>query len=212
MVVACGGDGDTQHILIFIDRLDNGAQEEQELSVLIGGFARLKQVYAGVGRYRPVIVFAAAVDPGKGLLVEQADHVVLLCDLLHYLHGELVVICGNIGGGEDGRHFVLSGGDLIMLGLGKHADLPKLVVQLLHKCGDSRLDSAEVMVVKLLTLGRSCAEKGSAGIYKVFSLIVELLVNKEVFLLGADGGLDRGDILVAEELQHSHRLTVDGFH
>ena len=49
--------------------------------------------------------------------------------LLHDLHGELVVVGGDVRGGEDGRELVLRGGDLVVLGLGKHAELPQLLVR-----------------------------------------------------------------------------------
>ena len=75
VVVAGGGDGDAEQILIIVNRLNDGAQEQQELRVLIGSVARLEKVYAGVGGNGPVVVLAAAVDAGKGLFMQQADHV-----------------------------------------------------------------------------------------------------------------------------------------
>ena len=44
------------------------------------------------------------------------------------------------------------------------------------------------MVLQLLTLRRLCAEKGASGINKVLALVVNFLIYKEIFLLGADGG------------------------
>ncbi len=41
---------------------------------------------------------------------------------------------------------------------------------------------------------------------------MEGLVHQEVLLLGAHGGDDPGDVLVAEELQDAHGLLVQGFH
>ena len=80
--------------------------------------------------------------------------------LLHHLHGQLVVIRGNIGGGVNRRQLVLRGGDLVMLGLGQNAQLPQLVVQLVHKGRNAGLDGAEIMIVQLLPLGRLRAETG----------------------------------------------------
>ena len=212
VVVACGGDGDTQHILIFIDRLDNGAQEEQKLSVLIGGFARLKQVYAGVGRYRPVIVFAAAVDPGKGLFVEQAYHAVLSRHTLHDLHGQLILIGRQVDGGIDGSKLMLGRRHLIVLRFGKDSQLPQLGIQLLHERGHARLDGAEIMVVQLLPLRRLRAEERAARVEQVLALIVKRLVDEEIFLLRADRRAHSPDGGVAEELQNAQALLVDGLH
>ena len=44
-----------------------------------------------------------------------------------------------VGGGKDGRELVLRGRGLVVLGLGQDAQLPQLVVQLLHERLDARL-------------------------------------------------------------------------
>ena len=64
--------------------------------------------------------------------MQQAHEIVALGNLLHHLHGQLVVVGGNVGGGEDGSQLVLGGSDFIVLGLGQNAQLPQLVVQILH--------------------------------------------------------------------------------
>ena len=153
MVVARRGNGDAQQVLVFVYRLDDCAQEQQELGVFVGGFAGLQQVYAGIGGDGPVVVLAAAVDTVEGLLVEQAHQAVALGHLAHHLHGQLVVIGGDVGGGEDGGHFVLGGGNLVVLGLGQNAQFPQLIIQLLHKGSHSGLDGTEVVVIQLLPLG-----------------------------------------------------------
>jgi hypothetical protein len=124
--------GVAEQVGVLIDSLDDGGQEDQELQVLHGGVARVQQVLVG-GGHGPVVVLAAAVDAVEGLLVEQAHQAVALGHLAHHLHGQLVVVGGDVGGGEDGGHFVLGGGNLVVLGLGQNAQLPQLVIQLLHK-------------------------------------------------------------------------------
>ncbi len=99
-------------------------------------------------------MLAAAVDALKGLLVLQADQTVLGGDLLHHLHGQQVVVDGDVGGVEDGGQLVLAGSNLVVLGLGGHAQLPQLLVQILHELGDLGTDDAEVVLLQLLTLGR----------------------------------------------------------
>ena len=212
MVVARGGHGDAQQILVFVHGLDDGAQEQQELGVLIGGGAGIQQVHPGVGGDGPVVVLAGAVDPVEGLLMEQAHQAMALGNLLHHLHGQLIVVGCDVGGGEDGSQLMLGWGHLVVLGLGQDTQLPQLVVQLLHVGCHPGLDGAEVMIVQLLTLGGLGAEEGAAGVDQVLTPVKILLVHQEVLLLGADGGLDGGHIGVAEELQHPQGLTVDGFH
>ena len=68
------------------------------------------------------------------------------------------------------------------------------------------------MVIHLLPLGGFGTEQGSAGEDQVFALLVHFLIHKEIFLLGADVGADTLDVGIAEELQDTHGLTVQGFH
>ena len=110
----------------------------------------------------------------------------LLGDLFHYLHGELVVVGRDVGGGVDRCKLVLCGCDLVMLCFGEDTKLPQLFVEIGHIRLDTRLDDSEIVVVKLLPLWRLCSEKSSACIDKVLALIVKLLGDKEVLLLGPD--------------------------
>ena len=106
---------------------------------------------------------------------------------------------------------MLRGGDLVMLGLGRHAQLPQLAVQLLHELVDGGTDGAEVMLLKLLTLQRGVAEQRAARHDEVGALRVVLLADQEVLLLGADGG-DHAVDMLAEQSQHALGLLVDGAH
>ncbi|MPM76067.1 hypothetical protein SDC9_123062 [bioreactor metagenome] len=73
VVVARRGDRDAQQVLILVYALDDSGQEQQELCVLAGAVARLQQVGTAIGRNRPVVMFAAAVNAGKGLFVQQTN-------------------------------------------------------------------------------------------------------------------------------------------
>ena len=212
VVVAGGGHGNAQHILIIVHCLNHSAEEQQKLGVFIRGFARLQQVDAGVGDHGPVVVLAAAVNAGEGLLMQQAHHVKAAGQLLHQLHGQLVVVGGDVGGGEYRSQLVLGGGGLVVLGLGHNTQAPQLLIQGLHEGGHPGLDGAEIMVVQLLPLGGLGAEEGAPGVDQVLPLFVHVLIYQEVLLLRANGGLDGSDLRVAEELQHPHTLAVDGLH
>ena len=59
-----------------------------------------------------------------------------------------------------------------MLGLGENADFPKLDIQILHKFGNSGLDTAKIVIRKLLALGRLCAKQRAAREKEVFSLVI----------------------------------------
>ena len=102
--------------------------------------------------------------------------------------------------------------DLVVLCLRENAELPELFVQLLHERGDARLDRAEIVVLKLLTLRGACAEQRAAREDQVGALVVELLVHKEVLLLGADRRVDALGGGVAEEAEDAHGLRAEGLH
>ena len=185
-------------------------EEDEELEVLLGGVAGVEQVGA-VGRQRPVVVLARAVDAGKGLLVLQAHQAVVAGKDLHELHDQQVVVDGDVGLLEHGCELVLGGGDLVVLGLGGDGELPELLVELLHKTAHRGADGAEVVLLELLALGGCGAEKGTPGEDEVGALGVVLLLDEEVLLLGAHGG-DHAYGVAAEEAQHAARLVAHGVH
>ena len=209
MVVSGKRDRAAQQLLILVHALDEGREEEQEARVLAGRAARRKEVVSGVGGKRPVVVLAAAVDACEGLFMEQADQAVLFRDLLHDLHGKLILVVGGVCVGVDGGHLMLRGRDLVVLRLGQDAELPQLLVQILHIRRDTRTDGAEIMVVQLLTLGRLRAEERPAAQAQILALQIELLVDQEIFLLRADLRVDLLGLVVAEQTQDAHGLTTD---
>ena len=186
MVVSGACDRQAQKILIIVHGLDYGAKEEKELRVFKRCVAGGEQVYARVGGHGPVVVLAAAVHAGKGLFVKEAYQPVAGGDLLHDLHGQLVVVGGDIGGGVDRRQFVLGGCHLIVLGFGQDAQFPELLVQIGHIGGHAGFDNAEIVVVQLLTLRRLGAEERAAGEHEVLALFVHFFIDQEIFLFRPD--------------------------
>ena len=82
------------------------------------------------------------------------------------------------------------GRDLVVPGLDRDAELVQLDLGLEHAGQDALGDGAEVVVLHLLALGRLGAEEGPAGVDQVGPGEVEVLVDQEVFLLGAGGRVD----------------------
>ena len=99
-----------------------------------------------------------------------------------------------------------------MFGFCKDAVFPQLLVKILHICRDAGLYRAEIMVVKLLPLRRSCAEKRSSAVNEILALFIHFLVNKEIFLLGAYCGSNVGRFVISEYAQDTQSLSVETFH
>ena len=78
------------------------------------------------------------------------------------------------------------------------------------KAGDLLRDSAEVVVLHLLTLGGHRPEDRAAGENEVGTLLVELAIDEEVFLLGPDGGRAALGIGDAEGGEDAQGLLVQG--
>ena len=53
-------------------------------------------------------------------------------DLLHHLHGELVVVHSHVGSVKDRGQFVLCRSHFIVLGLDRNAQFPKLFIEIVH--------------------------------------------------------------------------------
>ena len=129
-------------------------------------------------------------------------------NLLHDLHGQLVVVGSNIGSGINGSQFVLCRSYLVMLRLCQDTQLPQFLVQILHKCRDSGFDNTKVVVIHFLPLGRLGTKQGPAGVDQILALLIQFFGYQEVFLLGTYGGANTLCIRVAKELQDPHSLTV----
>ena len=170
VIVAREGDGAAQQLLIFVHALDERGEHQQEHGVLARRLAGGEEVLARVGGKRPVDVLARAVHARKGLFVQQAHKVVALGNLFHRLHDELVLVARGVGVGVDGGHLVLAGGDLVVLGLGEHAELPQLFIELLHVSAHAGTERAEVVVVQLLALRGLGAEQGAAAQAQIHAL------------------------------------------
>ena len=154
MVVARACHAKAEQILIIVHSLDDRGEEEQELRVVFGSASGIEQIFALVRAHGPVVVLAASVHAGKRLFVQKACHAVARRHFLHGFHSQLVVVGGYVGGGEYGRKFVLGGSNFVVLGLGEYTQLPQLAVKVLHELAYARFDRTEVVVLKLLTLGR----------------------------------------------------------
>ena len=189
--VGVGGahDGGLEQAVVAIDAHqgldDEGDEAERGLGSLAGGVEQ----HAGVGGEAPVAVFAAAVDAGEGLLVEQDDEAVLARHLLHQRHQEHVVVDGEVAVLEDGGKLKLVGGHLVVAGLAGDGEFEGLHLQVLHEALHAVGDGAEIVVVHLLVLGRLVAHEGAARQHQVGAGAIEVGIDEEVLLLPTEIGL-----------------------
>ena len=104
---------------------------------------------------------------------------------------------------------MLRGSDLVVLGLGIDAELPELLIEILHECRNARLDAAEVVVIELLSLRRLCTKERAPGIDQILAAVIDIFVHEEILLLGADRRAHGGHVRVAEQVDHAQGLTVE---
>ena len=157
-------------------------------------------------------MLTGAVDSLKGLLMKQTYKSMSVRNLSHHIHGQLVVIHRYVGGIKDRRKLMLAGSHFIMLCLCRNSQLPKLLVQLMHISCDSGLQGTEVMILHLLSLGRFCAQKGSAGKYQVSSLFKCFFFHQEIFLFGSHCSGYTGNLLIAENMKNLGGLSAQCLH
>ena len=212
VIVSGGCNGYSHQILMIIHSRDNRHQKYQERKVLGRILARIQQVHAGIGADGPVVVLAAAVNAFERFLRKQAGKAVLVSNLLHHLHRQLVVVDSHIGCLINRSQLVLGRSNLIMLGLGRNAELPQFLVQVMHVFGNSWFQNSEIMIFHLLPLRSRSADQRASADQKVFSLQVQLLVNQEIFLFRTYRCAYMGNGCIAEQAEDSQRRAVQFLH
>ena len=107
---------------------------------------------------------------------------------------------------------MLTGGALVVLGLAQNSQPPELLVQILHKGGDTGTDGAEIMIIQLLSLRGPGAEEGSSGEPEILPLGIKILGQQEILLLRADAGNHPAGFRISKQPQDPHRLTGNLLH
>ena len=212
MIVTYIGRTLTQQIRMGIYSFHDTCQYQQELNIFIGGLAGLQKVYTIVRSDGPVVMLTGTVYSGKRLLMQHAAQTVLACHTLQSLHYQLVGIHCHIGRLVDGRHFMLCGSRLIMLGLGCYTQLPQLDIDIMHETTDTLTDNTEIVVIHLLSLGGGSTEQGSSGENNIFTLQSLGRIYQEIFLLRANGRQYFGSFCIAEQADDTDRLLAQSLH
>jgi uncharacterized membrane protein YhiD involved in acid resistance len=83
-------------VLIIVDGFNYSRKNEQKEYVFCGSLSCVEQIFARVGRYRPVVVLARAVYACIRLFVEQTNKSVALGNFLHIFHNQKILVNGKI--------------------------------------------------------------------------------------------------------------------
>ena len=134
------------------------------------------------------------------------------CHLLHGLHDQLIMVYCNIRSLIYGGKLMLGRRSLIVLCLGRHSQLPKLNVQILHIGPHPLPNGAEIMILQLLTLGGRGSEQGASGKDQVLPLQIALPIHQKILLLRPHAGHHLGGLLIAEETHDPQRLLAQCLH
>ena len=168
---------------MLIHGLQDTGQHQQKLDILMGRFTRIQKIDAVIGSQRPVIVLTGTIDPGKRLLMKQTLQAMKISHLLQRLHNQLIVIHSHITLRINGSQFMLTRSHLIVLGLGRHAQLPQLLIYILHEIRNPLADNTEIMIIQLLSFRRHGAKQSPTGKNQILSLQILLPIHQEILLL-----------------------------
>ena len=202
----------THKLLIVVYRLDDSGEEKEEFCVFGGSLTCIKKILSAICGYRPVVVLTRAVNTRVGLLVKQTYKTVLFSDLLHIFHYEKILVDSHIGGGVYGSQLVLCGSCLVVLGLGVDTESPERLVEIGHIGADTGLERSEIVVLKLLSLGRGSAKESSARKLQILAQVIHFLVNYKIFLLRANGSGKALGLGITEKAEKTNALCADSVH
>ena len=186
---------------------DDRGQEHQELHVGVRVRARIKKIDARTRGHGPVVVLATSIDACERLLMDQALKSVLASHHAQHLHGDHLMVNGDVGILKHRRQFVLTWSNLVVTGLGWNAQLKEPCFYFCHEGQYAVWNCAKVMVIQLMALGRIGAHHGSASHHQVEALLGLLALNQEILLLATKGAHHVGDAsVVTKDLENAHRL------
>ena len=147
---------------------------------------RIKQVHTCICRHGPVVVFTGTVDACKWFFMEQAYKIVAKSHFLHCFHNKLVMIGCNVCCIVDRSKLMLCRCNFIVLCFCCYTQLPEFFIDIIHVCGYTFFNASEIVVIQFLSFRSRCAEECTSCKDQVFSLIVCIFVNEEIFLFRTD--------------------------
>ena len=134
-------------------------------------------------------------------------------NLAHHFHCKLVVVTGHVGCRENWSKLVLSWCNFVMFSFCKDSKLPELAVEVLHELLNARFNHTKIVIFKFLTFWSLSTKKCATCVDEVFTLVINALINKEVFLLWTYSCFYRSNSFVSfKKFKHTNSLLADCLH
>ncbi len=212
VVISGACDDSAQEACVFADGADHGGAEDEEAHVAVGVIAGFKEVSdLGVAEGE-VNVFAGAVDAREGFFVGEASEAVACGNAFEGGECKLLVIGGDVCVFVDGCDLVLSGCDFVVSCFDGDAEFEQFVLCVMHEVENTFADRAEVVVFHLLAFGGFGPKQRASGGKQVRTLVIEVVIDQEIFLFGPCGGDDHLFGLIAKELEDALGLLIESLH
>ena len=199
MVVGGRSNAGAQKIGVRVNGADDGAQESEELQIVVRFLAWIKQIHARVGGQTPIVVLAAAVDSGERLLVNQAFKAVLARGHAQNMHAQHLMVGGNVRVFVCRRNLILTRRNFVVARLHWNAKFKQARLGVGHETNHAIWNGSKVMVIKLMALGRGRANERAASDDQVKTLVEQIAVDQKIFLFATQRGDDLRDAIVGAE-------------
>lgn len=210
VVVSGACDDGAQESGVFADGADDSGAKDEKADIevwIVAGFEEVSDLGVAEGK---VDVFSGAVDASEGFFVCEAGEAMAGGDAFECGECELLVISGDVGVFVDGGDLVLSGGDFVVSGFDGYTEFEEFVFGIEHKVEDAFADGPEVVVFHLLAFGGFGPKQRASRRKEVRALMIEVVVDQEVFLFSASGGDDHFFGLIAKQFEDALGLLVEG--
>ena len=110
------------------------------------------------------------------------------CHPVHHIHYLLVLVVGQIHLPIDRSKLKLVRSNFLVPGFQRNAEFVSFHLQFFHKCGDTRRNSAEIVVVQLLVLAGFVSHQRASGNHQIRAGGIDILIYKEILLLPSEIG------------------------
>ena len=102
--------------------------------------------------------------------------------------------------------------NFVMFCFCRNTKFPELFVKIMHVSGNTWLQGSEVMIFHFLSFWCGSSQKCTSAEDQVFSLLIEIFVNQEVFLLRSYRCVDMTDLFVSKDVKDTNCFFIQNIH